>query len=463
MVVLVLLNGSRRHIRLFVLVIIACVFTATAGFLGTSVHKGRIRKRITSSPVLLFSLNGGNEAIDETEATACPYSRSYPRYRIYLTSVRDNDKSFVWPWQRAMARNQLERQSNHSQQQLWKEGVTDGVAAVAALWRIATDAIQSGRSVTAAFPDTDNRVIRQWVDLMEWLLEYMHDDTMSVSFNNVVDKIPTVTITLTVGQPQQHVAIRTDIPDHETVTARTKAWVKRVLVNLGICPFTKSVVASGQGLADVGIPVGRIAYFTSTASTVGTAGMCQLQADTWEAIHAMLLAGPDAKTGGTSSILLAAPAYDADFSLWSGPVFCLLEAGVVVAGATASVGVVCFHPEYQTPDGSSFPGFGHMHSVPRLQQWLNHYYQQQQVTQATNVETESLYCPVATTEVAAAGGAWQRRTPHATINVLRADQLAAAEGKRSSPTLYSKNILQLMQVGWDKLQEALEREQRLEL
>ena len=33
------------------------------------------------------------------------------------------------------------------------------------------------------------------------------------------------------------------------------------------------------------------------------------------------------------------------------------------------------------------------------------------------------------------GGAWQQRTPHATINVLGADQLAAAEGKRSTPDL----------------------------
>jgi hypothetical protein len=244
-----------------------------------------------------------------------------------------------------------------------------------------------------------------------------------------------------------------------------------VLVNLNICPFTKSTVVAGQGLADVGVPVGKIAYHTSDAApTTASApsglpvGMCQLQADTWEAIRAMLLAGPDAKSGGIGSILLAAPAFDDDFDQWSGPVFALLEAGVVAAGATDRVGVVCFHPLYATPDGSSFPGFGHMHSVPRLQQWLTDYLRQQQQQQATNAQGSEA-CPAVevAAAAAAAGGAWQRRTPHATINVLRADQLAAAEGRRSTPTLYAQNIIELEKVGWDILQKALDQERNLEL
>ena len=40
----------------------------------------------------------------------------------------------------------------------------------------------------------------------------------------------------------------------------------------------------------------------------------------------------------------------------------------------------------------------------------------------------------------AAGGAWQRRTPHAIVNVLRADQLEKAEKKRSTKNLYVRNI-----------------------
>jgi hypothetical protein len=75
--------------------------------------------------------------------------------------------------------------------------------------------------------------------------------------------------------------------------------------------------------------------------------------------------------------------------------------------------------------------------------------------------------PLSDDEIAA-GGAWQRRTPHATINVLRAEQLEAAEGRRSTGELYGRNIRVLVGkggggggVGLDKLAEDLERERRL--
>ena len=56
----------------------------------------------------------------------------------------------------------------------------------------------------------------------------------------------------------------------------------------------------------------------------------------------MIESGPSGKKG-ISSILLAAPGYDDDFDLWSGPVFAMLESGVVACGLESQVGVVCFH------------------------------------------------------------------------------------------------------------------------
>jgi hypothetical protein len=192
--------------------------------------------------------------------------------------------------------------------------------------------------------------------------------------------------------------------------------------------------------------VGRISYDTSNALPNQ---MYDLMADTWESIHEMLEAGPSGKNG-VSSILLAAPAFDDDFDLWSGPVFAMLEAGVIAAGAEKNVGVVCFHPRYATPDGKSWPGFGHMHSVPRLQRWLSE-----------NDSAEEL-----TEEEVAAGGAWQRRTPHATINVLRADQLEIAEKRRSTGNLYTENICKLVGkqgIGSKQLAADLEQERRISL
>jgi hypothetical protein len=67
-----------------------------------------------------------------------------------------------------------------------------------------------------------------------------------------------------------------------------------------------------------------------------------------------------------------------------------------------------------------------------------------------------------TTEEIAAGGAWQRRTPHATINVLRADQLEKAESRRVSEKMYTENIDKLVGIngiGTEQLAQDLEREQ----
>ncbi|EJK47671.1 hypothetical protein THAOC_33592, partial [Thalassiosira oceanica] len=58
---------------------------------------------------------------------------------------------------------------------------------------------------------------------------------------------------------------------------RTKAWVRRVLVGLGVCPFTKSAERSGQGLQGLGVPVAGIMYRHSDASG-GGAGVYELLA-----------------------------------------------------------------------------------------------------------------------------------------------------------------------------------------
>ena len=108
----------------------------------------------------------------------------------------------------------------------------------------------------------------------------------------------------------------------------------------------------------------------------------------------MINAGPSGKNG-ISSILLAAPEFDDNFKLWAGPIFAMLEANVCAASAEPIVGVVCFHPSYVIPDGNSWPGFGQMHSLPRLRNWLS---EQDQVLSSELSDTEI-----------AAGGAWQVR------------------------------------------------------
>ena len=291
------------------------------------------------------------------------------------------------------------------------------------------------------------------------------DDIMTINIHASIDEdvsIPTIIISVSRGTNEDDNSISnmntttttatkmsttTSKLNEQIVIERTKAWVDRVLVKMQICPFTKSTTYSGQGLNDLGIPVGRIAYHYSTATKHQ---IPSIMADTWESISNMVAAGPSGKNG-ISSILLAAPEYDDDFPLWAGPLFAILEAGVSSSFAEPIIGVVCFHPSYKTPDGQSWPGFGHMHSSPRLSKWVseNDFEFYNEINQIGNGDMD---------DISAAGGAYQRRTPHATINVLRAEQLEAAEGRRSTGSLYTRNVKRLFREGFDKLGKDLEKE-----
>ncbi|KAL7516921.1 hypothetical protein ACHAWX_001890 [Stephanocyclus meneghinianus] len=359
--------------------------------------------------------------------------------------------------------------------------------AAAAFWRMAADISQREMEITRgddsefqernrqnqqwylALPETTCTLAQHLCDIINWYADYLKNsrENATVILRARLDtthsnSIPIVEFTAEYHRQRSE---SNRITSHETkptsddTERRTKSWVKRLLVQLGVCPFTKSNVKSGQGLGDVGVPVANIMYRHSGASCVdhGTSGeiytlmaVLSLGTDTWEAISDMIAAGPSGKDG-VSSILLSAPSFDDDFALWAGPVFAMLEAGVGAIQAEEIIGVVCFHPKYATPDGTSFPGFGHMHSLPRLKKWYNEF-------------TSS--GPLTDNEIAA-GGAWQRRTPHAVINVLRAEQLEAAEGRRGSGILYERNIRVLVGreegVGSDKLEQDLKREQSMKV
>lgn len=370
----------------------------------------------------------------------------------------------------------------------------DGPHAMALLWQSAADLLLDANNKNSNFEtvillhlgNDQTTLLQNFVEMFQWAWEHV-PDLRQLQNDGVVlqaeylaeDKALRLVLTMTtttVNSKPSTTTLNDNKSNPLVLEQQTQAWVKRVLVKMGICPFTKSVHKSGQGLADVGVPVGQIAYLSSLGNNA-----IVLLADTWKAICEFLDAGPEAQ----SSILLVAPFYNDDFATWAGPVFCLLETTVVAARAEADVGVVCFHPLYATPDGTTWPGFGHMYSVPRLMQWIKQEQEQQQKEQQKKLEksnfndldtttVDSSDSTTTTTQRAmedcsmmvsrqdvAAGGAWQRRTPHATINVLRADQLARAESRRNSATLYPRNIRALLAVGNAKLAADLEREQNL--
>jgi hypothetical protein len=456
-----------------------------------------------------------NNEEPSSSLASCPFSKTFPRYRIDLTTSRKNrnnkQKEGVWsliptvelpslelpspPWKEAMQKDQLERAvRKRLKRKTGMEGGdleisiqpdVDGVSAFALLWEESARLMgmregsfspsSSSSVVILGLPDASKPVVQNFCEIVEWMKTTLTDNSATESDEFVLDaefireenlEFPALRLER-VSRPTEvqdggHGQIDGD-PATATsiINNRTRMWVKRILVEQGICPFTKSDRMSGQGLVDLGVPVGSIAYHSSFQKhPIG------LFADTWKAIEAMIEAGPEGRSG-VSSILLAAPEFDDDFDVWAGPVFAMLEAGVVAAEAESQIGVVCFHPRYATPDGKSWPGFGHMHSVPRLEKWYRETTASEPSSSSSSSSLQSSSsssndCPMLTTEEIAAGGAWQRRTPHATINVLRADQLEKAESRRVSEKMYTENIDKLVGIngiGTEQLAQDLEREQ----
>ena len=497
--------------------------------------KSEKQQRIRLTPLNLAGPVGDAGSDVVASLSSCPFSKHFPKYRIDFTRVNaPNDEGFslripfVSNVQKSIHKSQCQKKFPPEILIQWMEdenntnfGEEEGVQAITVferLWRAASDLLSSSSSAEAGVSDrvvlglcdrSHLAVVQHWVDIFQWmqnedfLQPLMGDAKMNATIReeggmllvelthqgNRSSSSSTSSIAPISSQPY----------DPALLTKRTQAWVKRILVDQGICPFTKSVKVSGQGLGDLGIPVARIHYCSSDAKQhqlcklmAGTfwldyrsnfhydycaqllcphmffvqynSDQCSLlvshNKDSWREISFMLEMGPSGRDG-ISSILLAAPDFDSDFDLWAGPVFAMLESGVVACGLEKKVGVVCFHPQYATPDGRSFPGFGHMHSVPRLKKWLL----ENIIPGKSDSDLEETTAGLTDDEIAA-GGAWQRRTPHATINVLRADQLEAAEGRRVTSELYSENIQKLVGkpdgIGLSKLHEDLEKERALQ-
>lgn len=359
----------------------------------------------------------------QLETNSCPYSTRFAPHRIDLTRPKDLPRNSPW-WSSLfpMRRERFER-TVVCDRLLWYEQF-DGLAVLKELFEQAATATE--HTVVLAFPKTKTTT------LLHHAVEIINPHATRWTVQVQWDPLPYILLTRNTQSNDSNSENDNTVTwiNAETHQQRTQAWVQRLLVTHGICPYTRSDTRSGQGVP--GVPVAPIAYRATPANDllalVGAA-LDTIQRD-------MLDAGPER----TSSILLAAPEFDERFDEWTGPFFAILQACIVAVSLEDTIGVVCFHPHYKVPDGQTWPGFGHMHSVPKLQQLTD----------------------IASWDEAAAGGAWQRRTPHATLNVLWAPQLALAEQQRKTTTLYRENIRKLVHsIGVEKLQQDLEKERNL--
>ena len=302
---------------MLVVVLIATFFSITKGWTNNPPHV--VVKSIQSntlyrrkSAILQQSTIENNE---NTEIpSSCPFSMRFPRYRIDLSGSssisRKNEKKKVSDYTPGLFStfkmtidklalqqkydkkgytiqykdnlfSKLQNNNKKNDEQIKKGEM--GIHISAAFWRELADCSSNSSfnyddKLVLAFPEASHLTLKRLVDVANWLETYISKNEnifkkMKAFIHAEIDEtmeIPTVILTKLYNEKYEHPSEQTNnimFENFETIiNQRTKAWVKRVLVNYGICPFTKSTTRSGQGLGDLGVPVGKIAYHASDAA-----------------------------------------------------------------------------------------------------------------------------------------------------------------------------------------------------
>lgn len=168
--------------------------------------------------------------------------------------------------------------------------------AAAAFWRMVADIIvqqqqqqQNEKKWYLALPETTPSVASNLCDILNWYadLDKRESDDSNVASIQIIaqldsrsDDVPVIQFTVS-GNSQQQQQLHqhnTLLPSAADTERQTKSWVKRLLVELGVCPFTKSPEKSGHGLGDMGVPVANIMYRHSDALGRGSGGVYLLLA-----------------------------------------------------------------------------------------------------------------------------------------------------------------------------------------
>ena len=161
--------------------------------------------------------------------------------------------------------------------------------AAAAFWRMVSDIAEQlltqplqGKKWYLALPETTAEVASNLCEILNWYAD-QQEDSDSFQIRAQLDSrstdVPVIQLTAYGNtQQQQHPQLSGSLPSAEDAERQTKAWVTRLLVKLGVCPFTKSPEKSGQGLSDMRVPVANIMYCHSDALSHGSCGVYLLMA-----------------------------------------------------------------------------------------------------------------------------------------------------------------------------------------
>jgi len=236
------------------------------------------------------------------------------------------------------------------------------------------------------------------------------------------------------------------VPDSSLAesASATEDWINKFLGKYRLCPYTSSVSRAAVGLSSVGVPVGGVhVRVESTNGESDEARQCNslkaagLVSAFWSEVRT-LMQSPQ-KEWATSLVVF--PEYDTEFAAFVDVCDTIVEPTVVATQSTNFIGRAWFHPQYDAD------AVGHSeviagHAVPH--KMVEGFMKSLQSTSGKDgVELEYDQLVKANNIV--------RRTPHATINILRRSQLTAAgeyekglgEKRPKANSIYVRNALRI--------------------
>ena len=197
--------------------------------------------------------------------------------------------------------------------------------------------------------------------------------------------------------PKQYPDIVNKIPDNdEEIVKLSKVWVDKICSEMGICPFT-------QGPDKAGLPIGPV-YYTVDRST----SMEDIYAQYWEEVVRV----QDRDEKDLSTTLLITPEFCMDNVEMFENFSTTLTQPLSALGVEDFIQLVFFHPHWSFRDGGARGGQG-------------------------------------------AAANYARRSPWPMINILRTNQVRAAQKGIPTGLVYKQNEKTLSSVGVDQLETML--------
>ncbi len=250
----------------------------------------------------------------------------------------------------------------------------------------------------------------------------------------------------------------------ESTIIKTRDWVDHTLCRLRFCPYTASMERAAVGLETVNVSEGPIGIRHSLSAIGKVAnvsdgnleGEADVRENAVEIPAAALLVSAFWKgvcematlpeNDVATLLIIAPPCYDQDFRAFCGVCDNLIEPSVQAVRAQDLVGRAWFHPQYEAAlVGHSIILPGHALPAAMVQTFVQIHYPPDQ-TKALSTMPDALDLPTI-----AKANDMVRWTPHATINLLRRNQLSAAkqvEAILPNPRpnyVYARNVVRIVQ------------------